>query len=170
MAPILTQLLYVNCTRDDMENTWEGPKFDEMIAMINKHVPDKAAAMEKEKRSQEEKKAEGVGKAEKPAATTPQPQEKKKASPQQAPLPPKSEKKAAPEQTPQSEKKAASEQTPQSEKKASQEQAPPPPTPATSERHEEAAPVTAKASTPAASARPEGTNQGVKKSSSCVLL
>lgn len=39
MAPILTQLLFINCSRDGVEESWEGPKFDEIIAMISNHVP-----------------------------------------------------------------------------------------------------------------------------------
>nr|KAG5709883.1 hypothetical protein BaRGS_029925 [Batillaria attramentaria] len=37
MGPILTQLLYINCT--SLQDEWDGPKFDELINMINQHVP-----------------------------------------------------------------------------------------------------------------------------------
>ena len=39
MSPILTQLLYIDCTMDNMEEAWVGPKFDELIAKIDQHVP-----------------------------------------------------------------------------------------------------------------------------------
>ena len=39
MSPILTQLLYIDCTMDNMEDACTGPKFDELIAKINQHVP-----------------------------------------------------------------------------------------------------------------------------------
>lgn len=45
MGLILTQLLYIDCTKDGMEDTWDGPKFDEIITMITKHIPDKAPAV-----------------------------------------------------------------------------------------------------------------------------
>ena len=39
LSPILTQLLYIDCTSDNMEETWAGPKFDELITKIDQHVP-----------------------------------------------------------------------------------------------------------------------------------
>ena len=39
MSPILTQLLYIDCTMDNMEDAWAGPKFDELVAKIDQHVP-----------------------------------------------------------------------------------------------------------------------------------
>ncbi|XP_070174801.1 uncharacterized protein [Littorina saxatilis] len=39
MSPVLTGLLYVDCTRDNMEDSWAGPKFDQLITVINQHIP-----------------------------------------------------------------------------------------------------------------------------------
>ncbi|KAL8602241.1 hypothetical protein ACOMHN_022754 [Nucella lapillus] len=41
MSPILTQLLYIDCTANNMEDTWQGPKFDELLDTIDQHIPGK---------------------------------------------------------------------------------------------------------------------------------
>ena len=51
MSPVLTQLLYVDCTGDNLEETWAGPKFDELLAVINQHLPRPQAQKGEEKSS-----------------------------------------------------------------------------------------------------------------------
>lgn len=39
MGPILTQLLYIDCTGDpSLQEKWQGSKFDEIVAKIDQHI------------------------------------------------------------------------------------------------------------------------------------
>ncbi|XP_076465519.1 LOW QUALITY PROTEIN: uncharacterized protein LOC143297198 [Babylonia areolata] len=73
MGPVMTQLLYIDCTQGDTQLTWTGPKFDELLAAIDRHVPGKGKgegegeaaekvpeSQQKEKEKEEKKKEEKI--------------------------------------------------------------------------------------------------------------
>lgn len=42
MGPVFAQLLYIDCASDpSVQETWEGPKFDELVTKISEHVSQK---------------------------------------------------------------------------------------------------------------------------------
>nr|KAG5696315.1 hypothetical protein BaRGS_027925 [Batillaria attramentaria] len=72
MGPILTQLLYIDCT--SLQDNWTGPKFDELLSMINQHVPNMAPeTAEAPPAAEEPKKKEAPPKAAAAPPTQPPP-------------------------------------------------------------------------------------------------
>ncbi|KAL8602242.1 hypothetical protein ACOMHN_022755 [Nucella lapillus] len=83
MSPILTQLLYIDCTANNMEDTWQGPKFDELLDTIDQHIPGKRR--ENVPEPQQEDRQESV--AEPVPVVPPQSREQKEANAEPAAAP-----------------------------------------------------------------------------------